>query len=321
MEENGILGRLPAGTKLILLAGLCLLGLVIALLLGALISIPFMMKGGADVSGLSANLNLMRILQLLTHIFLFLVPAFVFASLVSRKPATYLQINRLPSLKNIAISLLVIFLAYPLVLYAAEINLKLSLPQSLEGLETWIRETEESAKNMVEMLLGVKTLGALAFNIFLVAIVPGVGEELIFRGIALRLFRQWTGRIHLAVWISAIIFSAIHFQFLGFLPRVMLGLVMGYLFVFGRNIWLPIIAHFFNNFMAVIAFYLAHNNYMEVDVENVELGSIGPVVAMVSLTLTVLVFYYFRKRNLLAESGEQGTERTIEKWNERTIDD
>jgi membrane protease YdiL (CAAX protease family) len=298
MEENGILGGLRPGVKIILLAGLCLLGLLIAIILGGIISIPFILGEGADTSKLTSNLNLMRTLQLLTHIFLFLVPAIVFAFLMSRKPAIYLEADRFPSLKNIGISLLVMILAYPMVLYAAEINMKLLLPESLKGFENWIKETEESAKNMVEMLLGVKTLGALAFNIFLVAIVPGVGEELIFRGIILKLFRQWTGRVHIAVWISAIIFSAIHFQFLGFLPRVVLGLIMGYLFVYGRNIWLPIIAHFFNNSMAVVAFYLAHNNYLDIDVDNVEMGTIGPFVALASLSLTMLAFFYFRKKNL-----------------------
>jgi membrane protease YdiL (CAAX protease family) len=298
MEENGILGGLRPGVKIILLAGLCLLGLLVAVLLGGLISIPFIMSEGADATKLTSNLNLMRTLQLLTHIFLFLGPAIVFAFLMSHKPTTYLMANKFPSLKNIGIALLVMILAYPMVLYTAEINMKLLLPESLKGFENWIKETEESAKEAVEMLLGVKSLVALAFNIFLVAIVPGVGEELIFRGIVLKLLRQLTGRMHVAVWISAIIFSAIHFQFLGFLPRVVLGLVMGYLFVYSRNIWLPIIAHFFNNFMAVVAFYLAHNKYLDVDVDNVEMGTIGPFVALASIILTVLAFYYFRKRNL-----------------------
>ncbi len=297
MKENETLGSMHPGAKLILLVGLCLLGLLVATIAVGLITIFPLTAEGGDSNILARNAGQMRVLQLITQIMLFVVPAFVFAFLVSGRPMAYFQFQRLPSLKNLGFSLFALVVAYPLVLYSAELNQKISLPESLQGLESWMRNYEDSAKEVVDLILGTGSLGVLALNVFVVALVPGVGEELVFRGVVQRIFGQWTGKVHWAVWISAIIFSTIHFQFLGFLPRLILGLVLGYLFAFGRNIWLPIAAHFINNLLVVVAFYLAHNKFVEVDVEAVELGSIGPAVAVLSLVFTVLVFYNFRKMN------------------------
>jgi len=297
MNENGVLGNLHPGMKLLLLTAICLCGIVVSVILSAVIAIPFVARDGFDMQDISQNTNLMRAIQLISHVFLFIIPALVFGKLVSKKPMLFFEATNRPRTWQVGLAILLLIVAYPLVAYSAQLNMSLSLPDWLGGLDTWIRETESSTKVMIDQLLGVETYGLLAFNIFLVAIVPAIGEELIFRGIVLRLFKQWTGKAHLAVWLSAIIFSAIHFQFLGFMPRLLLGLLMGYLFVYSRNIWVPIIAHFANNLVAVVAYFMVHNKIINLDFESLETVSVAPTLAAASLLVTVAVFYYYKKRN------------------------
>lgn len=170
-----------------------------------------------------------------------------------------------------------------------------ALPQWLGGVEEWMRRTEKTAAEATKMFLEVTTYQALLFNIFMIAIIPSIGEEFIFRGVVLRLFRQWSGSLHVAVWVSAILFSAMHMQFFGFLPRLFLGLVLGYMFVWSRNIWVPVFAHFFNNAAAVVLYFLNHNAIINIEIEKVGLGAQGALWAVLSLLVLVFLFVIFKK--------------------------
>ena len=136
------------------------------------------------------------------------------------------------------------------------------------------------------------------FQCFLIAVIPAIGEEFVFRGILHKVFRQWTGNAHIAVWISAFLFSAMHMQFYGFLPRLFLGAVLGYMLVSTGNIWVPVLAHFFNNTAAVTVFYLKHNNYITLDIEQIGLGSGAFLYAIFSLIATVMLLLVLRKIQL-----------------------
>jgi membrane protease YdiL (CAAX protease family) len=116
---------------------------------------------------------------------------------------------------------------------------------------------ENSAMGMLRSLLVMKGPEELLFNLLVVAALPAVGEELLFRGLVQRSVERWSGRSHLAVWITAVVFSAVHMQFEGFLPRLLLGAALGYLFLWTRNLWAPIVAHFVFNGAQVVAQYAA----------------------------------------------------------------
>ena len=105
-------------------------------------------------------------------------------------------------------------------------------------------------------------------NLLMVAVLAAVGEELIFRGILVKLFREWTGNIHLAVIIPALLFSTLHLQFYGFFGRLALGIILGYLFVWSGSLWVPIAVHFLNNAMAVIVSSLDHRGLISTDLES-----------------------------------------------------
>ena len=140
-------------------------------------------------------------------------------------------------------------------------NQSMHLPEALSGLEEWMRQQEDMAEETTRILLDAKSIGALLLLIFIVGFLTGVGEEFTFRGIIQNLIAGKRRNAHAAVWITAIIFSAVHLQFYGFIPRLAIGAYLGYLLVWSRSIWLPVFAHFVNNSLAVISSYIVANGY------------------------------------------------------------
>ena len=130
----------------------------------------------------------------------------------------------------------------------------------------------------------------LIVNLFMIGVLAAIGEELIFRGLFQKLFTQIVKNPHLAILITAILFSAFHFQFFSFLPRFVLGLILGYLMYLGRSIWFPIIAHFVNNAMGVIYYYFNSKGSADDMLEEIGTSSMLPMTALISL-LTFAVFF------------------------------
>lgn len=304
MENKGILGSLHPSAQLVLLVALSIAGLAIATTLGFMAwavlfgvnSLELLVQGGnvAEVS----NLNFIRYSQIISHLGLFIIPSVVFASLVGRQPLQYLDGNQKPLLTSVLLATLAIVAALPVVNYLMAFNAGLQLPEVMAGVEQWMRAAEERAKMITHLFLEVSTWQGLAFNVFMIAVIPAIGEEFVFRGILHKVFRQWTGNAHIAVWISAFLFSAMHMQFYGFLPRLFLGAVLGYMLVSTGNIWVPVLAHFFNNTAAVTVFYLKHNNYITLDIEQIGLGSGAFLYAIFSLIATVMLLLVLRKIQL-----------------------
>lgn len=261
MVDRGMLGGLHPFMKLLALTLLMLAGLLVVVFIGVLAALPFAGLGVFDqlTGGAAGNLNMLRYLQILSHLGLFVVPGLVFAFLMGRKPLDYLQGQRIPNAVNLLIPALIMTALIPVVHALMQLNQQLSLPEAMSSLEQWMRQTEDAAEVMMERFLNVSGTRALLFNLLMIAVLPAIGEEFIFRGAVQRIFRQWTGNVHLAVFIAALLFSAMHLQFYGFLPRLLLGLVLGYMFVMSKNIWVPVFAHFFNNAAAVIVYYIAYN--------------------------------------------------------------
>src|SRR5690606_9694418 len=106
---------------------------------------------------------------------------------------------------------------------------------------------------------------ALAINLLMIAIIPAIGEELLFRGGIQNIFYKWFKNPHIAIWAAAILFSAIHVQFYGFIPRMLLWALFGYLLVWGKSIWYPIIGHFINNGSAVVTAFIYQQQGKSID--------------------------------------------------------
>jgi membrane protease YdiL (CAAX protease family) len=131
----------------------------------------------------------------------------------------------------------------------------------------------------------------------MIAFLPSIGEELLFRGVIQRIFTNWTRNYHWGIWISALLFSALHMQFYGFIPRMFLGVLFGYLLVWSGSMWLPIIAHFINNAVAVVAMYLIDKELLSPEIEEIGTTSDSYYMAAVSLLLIVVFMLMIKRQN------------------------
>ena len=211
------------------------------------------------------NILVMKWLQILQTVCTFVLPAFFLAYILD-SGVTYLKFTSIRSFPIWVIVLLLMPIALPAVNLFKALNDLVVLPDFMNGLAAWMQQMENQSQIVTEQFLSVSTISGLVFNLLVMAIVPAVGEELFFRGILQTVLGEKMNR-HYAVWITAFIFSAIHLQFYGFVPRLLLGAVLGYLFLFTGSIWASIAAHFINNMLAVILFFLTFNGYWKFDID------------------------------------------------------
>jgi membrane protease YdiL (CAAX protease family) len=217
------------------------------------------MSGGGVVP-----IEVLRILQIFTATGVFVVPALVFSKIETNSWIAYLKLHGFPILLAV-LAIITLVVASPLLELSALLNKSLKLPGFLRNVEVWMFLKEQEAAEMVKQLLRMDTISVLVINILMLAIIPAVGEEFIFRGCFQKIFRKWTGNKHVAIWITAIIFSAIHVQFYGFLPRMLLGALFGYLLIWSGTIWISVLAHFVNNCVVVITAYIYQRQGISLD--------------------------------------------------------
>ena len=231
----------------------------------------------------------------------FIVPAIII--LIKLKPLNQTGISdlKIPHLDEILLVVLLSFCIFPITNFTGQINAGMNLPDWLSGVEQWMIEKEDNIDNLLELLITQGTIGAVILNIVIMSVLPAIREELIFRGvfqkILYRLFRSGQA----AVWVTAFIFSAIHFQFFGFLPRFILGLVFGYLFLWTRNLWLPILAHFVNNAVPTIS---ASTRDLEKITSTADL-SVWKQIIIIALPvlLSLIILLHFRNEGRKKFSG------------------
>lgn len=299
MRQLAILEKISPFGKLLLLIGLILIFSIFTALSGLLIGKFYLGVSLNNLSLLIANpdtdnaVGFVKFFQFINQIGIFILPVVAYSLLVSQSPGKYLRLDHKPTAVSLLITGLLVYSILPFLNYIAEWNQQVNLPDQLSGIEQWMKSKERQAAELTELFLKTNSFGGLAINLLVVAIVPAIGEELLFRGVLLRLFREMTKSYHLAVIISAFLFSAIHFQFYGFLPRFLLGLILGYAFVFSRNLWAPIFLHFVNNASSVIVYYLHYNGYIKISMENFgATPNLVYIIGSLLATIWLMVFLY-----------------------------
>lgn len=232
--------------------------------------------------------NFMRGIMLLNHLFSFIIPALLTVWLVYKKNLSrYFRLTTPASMNAIIWGFILLIVSSPFVQWAYQINKSLPLPK-------WMVEMENSTGKILETIITKESPYEVLINLFLIAILPAIGEELMFRG----LIQQQLGRLfkndHVTVWVSAAFFSAIHMQFEGFLARMILGALLGYLLIWTRNLWVPMIVHFFNNGLQVMALYAM--NIKPSEMNAIEQGDkIHWTMGIASLMLMLIVSKYIRE--------------------------
>ncbi|MEJ5993898.1 CPBP family intramembrane glutamic endopeptidase [Pedobacter sp. Du54] len=248
-QENG------PYVQLLLLGAFAIGGLLVAMLIG--FGVAFVFYGPVlikDTSWLSGNnpqfVGALKILLTAQQIGLFLIPALLLGITEGKKPQNFYGLKK-PSLNILFIVFLIMACSTPLMGWINDTNQKMVLPEFLKGVEEWMRRMEDEGAKTTATLLKMKSIGDFLTTLIIVAIVPAICEEFLFRGALQRTFLRWIKNPHVAIWISAIIFSTIHFQFYGFFPRLFLGAAFGYIYFWTGSLWYTIFAHFLNNGFAV----------------------------------------------------------------------
>lgn len=220
------------------------------------------------IPGNPADIHILKINQLILSVFTLLLPPIICSYFWYDKPLKSYSLHRLPELKQVILAIILIFSISPFINLLAYINEQMVLPEFLSGLENQIREMEDNAAELTRQMLDVNSTSALLLNLLVMAVIPALGEELFCRGALQNIFSEKFNK-YTAVWIVAVIFSLIHFQMYGFLPRMVLGAVLGYLLVWSGSLWLPILVHFINNATIVLASYFGRESEMLDAMENI----------------------------------------------------
>lgn len=191
----------------------------------------------------------------------------------------------------VTVFIVVIFMAVNSVFI--EWNAKFNFPDFAHNFEEWARQREDSAAELTTFLTTFTSAGQLILALVVIAVLPAIGEEIVFRGLIQHELFRATKNIHVAIWIAAVLFSAIHFQFFGFVPRLLLGALFGYLYYWSGNLKLSMLAHFVNNSVSVVALYYYQQGTLSFDVESQEAAP--PNVVIFSALITGGLLYYFHR--------------------------
>ena len=236
------------------------------------------------------TLNIFRIFQIAIHMGIFLVGPVLYFMLVEEHPAQKLGLNHNLYWFNYLLIIVLMLVCLPGINFTHTLNEALHLPNWLSGAEKWMQAKEDSTKDLTDAFLSMKSYKDLAINLVMFGFLPALGEELFFRGALFSIIKDWTGKKHLTIFITAFLFSAIHLQFYGFLPRFLLGMGFGYLFIFTGSLWAPILAHFLNNSFAVLAAFFFFQGKSAVDQD--DFGSVDSLALnLLSIASTLFLFW------------------------------
>jgi len=174
-------------------------------------------------------------------------------------------------------------------------NSQLILPDFLSGMESWMLEMEEQLLDLTKFLTDFQSIPELLVGILVIGVFAGIGEEMFFRGLIQPKMHLYTGNGHAGVWVTAFIFSAIHLQFYGFLPRLFLGGMFGYLYYYSGSLTYPILAHILNNTVTVLMVYASNQGMIDFDMESTD--TVSYPAAIVGLLVLLAGIFYFKKLN------------------------
>ncbi|HEV7230183.1 MAG TPA: CPBP family intramembrane glutamic endopeptidase [Bacteroidia bacterium] len=299
--------------KIITLLGFSLLGGAIATLIGLLgaqfifhlniLGNPYVLNDMERPDVLQA----MKFIQVVSALGMFVLPALVMARMVSVSPLSFLGLNTRPGLYWCLLGICLAVAAGPLINLFGELNSRMVFPDALSGMGRWMRDKEDEAAKMTKAFMHVDGIKGLLVDLFIIAFLAAVGEELLFRGALQTLLKEWTGKSHLAIWVTAVVFSAVHVQFFGFLPRVLLGALFGYLYSWSGSLWIPILGHFTNNAFGVVIYYLMDHNRIPAQADTIGASREDVIYILISLAISAgLIFLAYRMRRVKSSGVPAG---------------
>lgn len=295
MRQEKSVGYRFAMLLVLMIAG-AMLGYIIALASIPLVfQIPFsaLMQVLNMDSGLEITPAVLKYVQLILATFVFIVPANAYSRLFSDNTIVFFEFKK-PSVLYLFFAALLWLFTLPIISFLADLNNKIAFPTSFTSLENSFRLAEARAENATRFLLNINSLSGLMVNLLVIAVVAALAEELIFRGIIQKLLFEQSKNIHLAIWLTALVFSLFHLQFFAIIPRIVLGAALGYTFYWSRSIWVPIFFHFINNASIVFASYLYQQKMITTDPN--EITFFPNSVLFVAFICSIAIVYFWNKR-------------------------
>lgn len=248
-------------------------------------------------------LKALKVIQVLMSIGMMIIPAWFFPKALEQDSRQFLQLTAKPKTLFWLLALLMILVNIPLISWLVELNAGFHLPESMATLEAHLKATETNVTNMTQAFVRGTTIADLLVNLFVVALIPAIAEELLFRGALQRFIKFCFGNTHAAVLSAALIFSAIHGQIYGFLPRMVLGMLLGYLFAYSGSLWPAVLVHFLNNTISVV---IAHFKLEETGWALFNESYHFPVYAISLSAVACVSLVYLMYRNQQQQTYEHG---------------
>ena len=243
------------------------------------------------------DVNILKIIQLASQLAIFIVPPLVLWKIMRKTNPNYLGLSHIPTAQQFLIVIGLFIVSIPFLQYMIMLNESMSLGESLSGLEAWMREQQDKNDFITEKFLQSVSYPSLFVNLIIMAVMPAIGEELFFRGVLMSWFKKLTSNIHINIIITSIIFSAIHMQFYGFIPRFLLGMALGYTYYWTASLWAPILLHFVNNAITVFVYFYVNSNNISQDPQ--EFGTVESIPAIVfsAVSIGLLMYLLYKSKN------------------------
>ncbi|MBR5972330.1 MAG: CPBP family intramembrane metalloprotease [Paludibacteraceae bacterium] len=264
---------------------------IIAVSVFFLCSFIFSELGLLFMKFISDKIIAMEVFQLMAALGGFVFSALAISYLISPKPFEYLSIKKTNGYFFI-MSVICIVVAIPFINFTTILNENLTLPEWMSAIEKCIKELEKQQSDIANSFLEKQSFSMYLFNLFVIALIPAVGEELLFRGLIQKALYHRTKNVHIAIWCTGILFSAIHLQFYGFFPRMFMGVLFGYFVAWSGSLWVSMACHFMNNALIITSKYLyptAEETFIE------SFGSRDIILAIVSFILIITICYFIQK--------------------------
>lgn len=271
-----LIKKTTQGSRLLTFMLLLVFGIVFSSVLGVFVA---MINGGEIFS-----FKNLRIIQVLNQVVGFMMPAVVYAILVKEKPFNFLGFNKMPAWSLLGI--VAMFTIIPFLGTVTDWNDSIVFPESMRAIEEQMRATQQKSEEIIEMFI---SQGSLFSSLLIIAALAAVSEELLFRSVIQRWLMKLFKNVHVAIIVTAIVFSAFHMDFFGFFPRLFLGVMLGYMFWMTGSIFPSMLMHFVNNATIVMLHYLNTRGFIDIDVDHF-CSTDNVLVIILSLIMTVAIF-------------------------------
>lgn len=304
-------GGRSAGTTFIIVFAFLLTGFFVGQFVAGIVAVVLAFLNGAELNELLNNAAVMYdymsltealISQVLYTIIFTIVTPWFYLTVIAKK--RFSELNLEGSTDKVSALLVILGTLSFMVVnsFFIEFNQNIQFPEFLSGFEDWARSLEDQLAEATERFTTFNNFGEFLIGFIAIALIPGIGEELLFRGVFQNSLQRLSKNKHVAIWVSAFIFGAIHMQFYGLIPRMLLGAVFGYLYVWSGNIWYPIIAHATNNGLAVIMAYSVSMTESDFNIDDTESFPLPAQIA--AAVLFVVIMVVFRNRYLRPKRSE-----------------